>query len=94
MAQCYVAAVRLIVGASGWCFPLMAQRGVAAARHIAGFSVVRYEAAAPTHPRQTRACCVGLVAKPPLVCEAHLQAQLEGPAGNRGALVHDYMFGQ
>ena len=23
-----------------------------------------------------------------LVCEAHLQAQLEGPAGNREALVH------
>ena len=50
---------------------------------------VGYEAAAPTHPPTTDVgLCVGPVEKSPLVCEVHLQAQLEGPAGNREALVH------
>ena len=44
-----------------------------------------------THPRAPTTdvgLCVGPVEKSPLVCEVHLQAQLEGTAGNREALVY------
>ena len=40
----------------------------------------------PTHDRH--GLVWGPVEKLPLVREVHLQAQLEGPAGNREALVH------